>query len=364
MKSEIEVVVSFDTTGSMFPCLSQVRRELTQFITTLFNEIPNLRIGIIAHGDYFDASMRGSYVIKDHELTIDKNALIKFVNSCGNTNGGDAAECYELVLHQARAFKWTAGKSKVLILIGDDIPHGANEKQNTEKLDWRNELKCLLEMGVKVYGVQALNRSHATSFYNEIARVTGGFHLSLDQFSDVTNLIRAICYQQSGTDQLMNFEKAVKDNGQMTRSMKKNFGTLLGRTAAELTAEMKKMYGSSGLNAVSPGRFQVLNVDDDCRIDEFVRDNGLIFQKGKGFYEFTKPVKIQSYKEIVLMDKVTGDMFTGEKARDIMDIPVGVDAKVRPDKYEDKYVAFIQSTSLNRKLLSGTRFLYEVDLTR
>jgi hypothetical protein len=46
-------------------------------------------------------------------------------------------------------------------------------------------IEGLLEMDVKVYGVQALNRGHATKFYKEVANITGGFHLDLSQFSDV-----------------------------------------------------------------------------------------------------------------------------------------------------------------------------------
>jgi hypothetical protein len=97
---------------------------------------------------------------------------------------------------------------------------------------------------------------------------------------------------------------------------------------------------------------------------EIIEFLSLTFKKGKGFYEFTKATDIQAYKEVVLMDKATGDMFTGDKAREIMGIPVGESARCRPDLYGNKYRAFIQSTSMNRKLIGGTKFLYEVDLTR
>ena len=53
--SNIEIVFSFDTTGSMYPCLTQVRRKIETTVTRLMNEIPGMRIGIIAHGDYCDA---------------------------------------------------------------------------------------------------------------------------------------------------------------------------------------------------------------------------------------------------------------------------------------------------------------------
>ena len=159
----IEVVFSFDTTGSMYPCLTQVRRTVEQTINRLFAEVRNIRIGITAHGDYCDAGH--PYVTKHHEISDNQKSLIKFVREVEATGGGDAPECYELVLHEARSFNWTRGKSRVLVLIGDDIPHGPDYRENRKKLDWRNEISVLAEMGVNVYGVQALNRKHATPFY-------------------------------------------------------------------------------------------------------------------------------------------------------------------------------------------------------
>jgi hypothetical protein len=47
----IDVVFSFDTTGSMYPCLSQVRRSVKETAKRLFAEIKGLRVGVIAHGD-------------------------------------------------------------------------------------------------------------------------------------------------------------------------------------------------------------------------------------------------------------------------------------------------------------------------
>lgn len=59
------------------------------------------------------------------------------------------------------------------------------------------------------------------------------------------------------------------------------------------------------------------------------------------------------------MDKVTGNFFTGNAARKLAGIPIGVSAKVSPEDLR-QYVVFIQSTSVNRKLLAGTKFLYEI----
>ena len=348
----IEVVVSFDTTGSMYPCLTQTRNSIKEMVTRLFREIPGIRIGVIAHGDYCDAG--DTYVTKLFDLSSDPKAICSFVEKVGATHGGDAPECYELVLHQARTFSWSSGKNKVLVLIGDDVPHGPNESQNTKKLDWRNELGLLLEAGVKVYGVQCLNRTHATKFYQEIAQKTGGFHLNLDQFANVTDLITAVCYQQQGDAPLQSFEKEVEASGRMNRGMYDVFSTLARREPAATSK-----YSRRDLRAVPPGRFQALYVKRDSSISDFVRRNGLTFNVGRGFYEFTKRVKVQHHKEVILMDKVTGDFYTGDKAREIAGIPVGETVNVSPEELGN-FVCFIQSTSSNRKLLGGTRFLYEV----
>lgn len=340
----------------MYPCLTQVRRNLKTTIERLFAEIPNIRIGVIAHGDYCDAG--STYVTKALNLTNSSVAVTGFIDSVGPTGGGDSPECYELVLHEARSLNWTSGKKKVLVMIGDDVPHGPTYPGNTKKIDWRNELGLLLESGINVHGVHCMGgiRSSSRQFYEEIAKRTGGFYLTLDQFSNVTDLVMAVCYNANNQEQVANFEKEVVSQGRMNRGMNTVFDTLLNRTAAAPS------YGSADLKAVPAGRFQVLNVDRDQAIADFVRDNGLRFKIGRGFYEFTKPVKVQSHKEVVLMEKRSGDMFSGNKAREIAGMPIGADATVRPGDGDLKdYTCFIQSTSANRKLLSRTRFLYEVE---
>jgi len=52
-------------------------------------------------------------------------------------------------------------------------------------------------------------------------------------------------------------------------------------------------------------------------------------------------------------------MFNGDKAREIAGIPVGETARVSPENLSD-YNVFVQSTSYNRVLKAGTKFLYEV----
>lgn len=344
----IEVLVSFDTTGSMNPVFNIVKKNIVQFIKDLFGEVKNLRIGVIAHGDYCDAG--STYVTKQHKLTDENAELVEFVRSVGPSGGGDSAECYELVIRKARDFAWTEGSKRTLILIGDDVPHAAHEAQNFMHLDWREEAKLLKEYDIKCVAVQALNRYYATKFYSELASITGGFHLELDQFSDISDFITAVCHQQAGT--LDQFEQKLKKRTYISAAMRRAFGVLAGKKSLVIEGKRETF-----------GKYQVLDVPHDQDIMGFVTDNGLTFQKGRGFYQFTKSVLVQKYKEIVLMDKTNGDIFIGNEARKLIGMPIGVDAQCYPEKNE-RYLAFIQSTSVNRRLIGGTKFLYEVDLTR
>jgi hypothetical protein len=374
----IDVVISFDTTGSMYSCLSEVRRKVEQLVQRLFAQIPGLHIGVITHGDY----CAGDDVMTYLDLTNDEKKICSFVRTAPRIAGGDLPECYELVLHQARSFAWRAGKAKVLILIGDDVPHGPEYRQNTKNLDWRNEISLLMEAGVHIYGVQALARRHATHFYKEIAHKTGGLHLELYQFSAVNDLVMAVCYNQESAAAFEKYEAEVESAGRMTDTTGAMFDVLAGREVRKIHATRGfSGYGGgtarrsttsviasgdvdeSKLIPVHPSRFQVLDIDRASAIRDFVQDRGLIFKTGRGFYEFTKTVTVQPYKEVVLVNNDTGAMFSGAAARGMLGLTTdgsGGNVRLRPGALKG-YTAFIQSTSYNRKLLGGTSFLYEVE---
>ena len=382
-EKEMDVVVSFDTTGSMFPVLSQVRREVESFVNTMFSEFSDLRIGIIAHGDYCDAD--DPYTIIYRELSRDSVGLCKFVRSVKRTYGGDADECYELVLNLAHsdAMGWREDADKILIMIGDASPHSPSYRDNKDNLNWVEETEKIRQKGIKIFGVHALAsmRSSSRGFYKRISEETLGVYLTLDQFSDIVDLIKATVYQQSGEEKLSEFITIIKDRGKMTRTMSNNFKRLKGeevpydddyayirhssrvtrthREGCEVT--LKEM---GALVPVVPGRFQIMTVDENCDIKGFVTKNGIEFKKGRGFYELTKAETVQQYKEIIIQDRETGEMFNGSQVREKLKLQPqsekgGVNEKLYAADAKE-FRIFVQSTSVNRKLIAGTTFLYEI----
>ena len=222
-------------------------------------------------------------------------------------------------------------------MIGDCNPHGPNYPLNTQKIDWRTECGLLKEEGIRVYAVQALNRKEATKFYRELATKTDGFHLHLDQFSSIVNFMMAICFKEEGGDTLNNYEtEVVGGEKKLNRELHRLFATLqviLSINHQILVSallnqifqgrEVKSGFGGGeerpdGLVPVDPSRFQVLHVEARCSIKDFVLENSLIFKTGRGFYEFTKPEIVSHKKEVVLVDRATGDMFTGREAADMI----------------------------------------------
>ena len=381
---KIDLVVSFDTTGSMYPVLAQVRREVEQFVKTMFNEFSDLRLGIIAHGDYCDKD--NPYTIRVMDFTRDEDRLCKFVRETEKTFGGDADECYELVLNTAhKCLDWRDDADKVMIMIGDASPHGVHYRDNKDKLDWEEEAGILASYGIKVFAVHALAgyRSSSRAFYKRVAEKTLGVYLTLDMFNEIVDLIKATVYQQGGEDRLNEFITIIRDNGRMTRTMENNLKRLRGEEVEELdyygrvskcdrkvrakmtSSDDKVALKEMGkLVPVMPGRFQVMTVDENCDIKGFVTRNGIEFKKGRGFYELSKAETVQQYKEVIMQDRETGEMFNGSQVREELGLqPQSESGGVKERLHKDaakKFRVFVQSTSVNRKLIAGTTFLYEI----
>lgn len=395
--NKMDLLVSFDTTGSMYPVLSQVRREVEQFVKDMFTEFTDLRLGIIAHGDYCDKD--NPYTIRVMDFTRDEERLCDFVRSTAKTFGGDADECYELVLNTAyKELDWRDDADKIMIMIGDASPHSVNYSMNKGRLDWRKEADNLADLGVKVFSVHALAgyRSSSRAFYKTVAEKTLGVYLTLDQFNEIVDLIKATVCQQDGEEKLNEFVTIIRDNGRMTRSMENNIKRLRGekvddtyesytkRTATkseddDVIKYMKRtrmvktgkksaddvvIKEMDKLVPVIPGRFQVMTVDKNCDIKGFVTENGIEFKKGRGFYELTKAETVQQYKEIIMQDRETGEMFNGSQVREKLGLQPqtekgGVNEKLYA-KDAKEFRIFVQSTSVNRKLIAGTTFLYEI----
>jgi len=118
------------------------------------------------------------------------------------------------------------------------------------------------------------------------------------------------------------------------------------------TSDLKKL---QALN----NQFKQFEVKKEVDIRPFVESNGFNYTKGNAYYQLTKREKVQDYKDIIIKDNLTGKLYGGQEARQILGMPLSGDTNVHPGNFMN-YSIFIQSTSVNRKLVRGTTLLYKL----
>lgn len=108
------------------------------------------------------------------------------------------------------------------------------------------------------------------------------------------------------------------------------------------------------LDELASSKFRLLDVKSDGPIKEFVSDKMGSYVLGNSFYQLMKPEKVQPSKQICVRSKRTGKVFSGQNARDLLGLP-NYEVKVAPAHAD--FDIFVQSSSVNRKLIAGTKLL-------
>ena len=93
-------------------------------------------------------------------------------------------------------------------------------------------------------------------------------------------------------------------------------------------------------------------------IRDFILSKRMKFLKGSAFFQLTKTeAKLGHDKIILLRDKATGNYFGGANARTMLGLPTAQNARLHPGDH-GQFDIFIQSKSVNRKLVAGSGVMY------
>ncbi|KAK2189482.1 hypothetical protein NP493_105g00030 [Ridgeia piscesae] len=191
----LDLVISVDTTLSMHGVLQELRGAIDNILQRLIRDTIDLRVAIIAHGDYYDGD--DAYVTKCVDFTKDGAKLSHFVRTLDGTSGGDWAECYELVLHIVREeLSWRPDSKRIVVMLGDAVPHEVHYPHNLQRIDWREEIKKLRdERKVTVTAIQAYSDTEADYFWRHITSQSGGRLLRLGCFEELVGpMLLALVY--------------------------------------------------------------------------------------------------------------------------------------------------------------------------
>lgn len=109
------------------------------------------------------------------------------------------------------------------------------------------------------------------------------------------------------------------------------------------------------LQQLSPDQYYLLKVAKDSPIKEFVEAWKIAYVPGSAYYELMKPEKVQVHKQVIVQDRQNGKIYSGPNARQILGLP-DHEVKVSPASHIGHRI-FVQSTSINRKLIGGTELI-------
>lgn len=102
--------------------------------------------------------------------------------------------------------------------------------------------------------------------------------------------------------------------------------------------------------------FVLLDVMQENNIKDFVEDNYGVYTKGCAAYQLSKKELVQHYKDIFVREKGKKAIFTGNAARQLLGFQIGANVKADPVAL-GKWEVYVVSTSVNRKLIPGTKLL-------
>lgn len=112
---------------------------------------------------------------------------------------------------------------------------------------------------------------------------------------------------------------------------------------------------AAGLTPVNASEYQLIPVAREAGIRDWVTECGHAYRTGCAFYQLSKSEKVQARKQIAVLEKKTDRVYTGPEARTLLGLP-DAEVRVKPD-HNDDFTIFVQSTSVNRKLVPHTRLL-------
>lgn len=113
---------------------------------------------------------------------------------------------------------------------------------------------------------------------------------------------------------------------------------------------------AKALQELKKNEYAIYSVGATSEIRTFVENqSGQVYVKGSAYYKLEKPETVQGYKEIAVRNRKSGKVYSGPNARQVLGLP-SHDIRIAPGDHGD-WDIFVQSTSVNRKLLQGTEVM-------
>jgi hypothetical protein len=206
---KLDMVIAFDTTGSMAAYIGAVRQEVADLIPRLFKDNPDLRLGIVAFGDYCDMPNAQEFG-KAYQCimpTDNENELVRFIKESQDTSGGDGDEFYELVIKKiVEETPWRDNATKAILLISDANPHPLGYTYEDyvvgNRIDWRKEAEKAARKKIKIDTVTITDEP----WYKELSKMTNGISVPFESGYKTARLVEAATMSRGSMASRMKFD--------------------------------------------------------------------------------------------------------------------------------------------------------------
>jgi len=208
------------------------------------------------------------------------------------------------------------------------------------------------EMHSTIYSASRLKAAVA------IKEATGNLTLTFAGPDSARHMLRNIGLPEGNFQSWDGSERAMQETVQRTTSSMDNY--IQDRSKG--VTRSARFYADPGdvsvsavrgmTKKVTPSEVRKVTAKMDGRaISDFY---GSKFDPGNHYYELVKPEYIQDGKELVILVKSSNEYRLGSRAvRSLLGLPETGKVRVHPGPHNDKYQIFVQSSSMNRKVVEG-----------
>lgn len=221
-RKKFQGVFTFDVTGSMSRYFETCRENISTIIGQVNEIVPGSQFAVgyfrehgneISHDKIFDVT----------DFKENENELYNLISQIQKGGGGfDCRCCVEDCFQKANNLSWFSGEDgKAFVCFVDQYPNGVKgtTKPCAYEVDWEWEVKEFKKKGIKVYPIFAGDNRKIRKFYQNIADMTNGRLLPIDDVHLLVELLVAIAMKETGNLQLYLSQR--ENAGLLTQETKK-----------------------------------------------------------------------------------------------------------------------------------------------
>eukprot|EP01060_Flectonema_neradi_P018255 TRINITY_DN25050_c0_g1_i1.p1 TRINITY_DN25050_c0_g1~~TRINITY_DN25050_c0_g1_i1.p1 ORF type:complete len:535 (+),score=87.57 TRINITY_DN25050_c0_g1_i1:36-1607(+) len=379
---QLRVLFIIDTTSSMGDYCDSMRQTLPQMfekIRAIFGD--KAKVEAISYADYGDDNTLCTCYGSQDEVT-------EFGRGLRPAGGGDGPEAVKTALNEVCRHIEEDGSDTptVVLLYTDAEPHsvfGYGDNNEAEQaalktrnpgFDWMNIARKLEELDVTTYTLSpndTSNRYYALlgTFFKladtnpaTITRASMALMLrGMGQPFDDVKEFSSDCMQSFQDLDLKGLTEEDHNQYLSTRPLHSvgfaaSEGTTVRRIARAVPLKEDGTEEPSELDA-----WKLVSVGTGSRtVAELCAEKGLPYTFGCGYYEISRKETIQSYKILIACHEEEGTVKHGtDEVRKTLGLKSG-DIVVSPSDVPKGWSLYVQSTSVNRKLLPGTTAMIHV----